>query len=97
MKLVHFAAVAALAMAMSGPVMAEDTPNDIAAKEALGIDVATTGSTDEERMAFFTAMSAEEQTAMKEKCTVYLGSEASITENDVAATAAMNFCKVITK
>jgi hypothetical protein len=48
-------------------------------------------------MAFFTAMSAEDQAAMKEKCTIYLGSEASVTENDVAATAAMSFCTVVTR
>jgi hypothetical protein len=97
MKPIHIAVAAALAVAMSGPAMAEDTPNDIAAKEALGIDPTTTGATDEGRMAFFTAMSAEDQAAMKEKCTIYLGSEASVTENDVAATAAMSFCTVVTR
>jgi hypothetical protein len=102
MKFVQIAAAAALVVSFAGASLAQDstesstpTPNDIASAEALGMDPLLTGKTDEERLAYFSAMSADEQTTMKDNCTKYIGSEPSLTPNDIASEAAMSFCKVV--
>ncbi len=102
MKFVQIAAAAALVVSFAGASLAQDstesstpTPNDIASAEALGMDPLLTGKTDEERLAYFSAMSADEQTTMKDNCTKYIGSEPSLTPNDLASEAAMSFCKVV--
>lgn len=92
---------ALLAVALASPVVAQTADGTItdtskeATMEALGIDVTTTGTTDEERRAFFMAMSAEDQASMVEKCTLYIGREPTETANDIASEAAMSFCNVV--
>lgn len=102
MKFVQIAAAAALVVSFAGASLAQDstesstpTPNDIASAEAMGMDPLLFGKTDEERMTYYSGLSAEQQTAMQENCTKYIGSEPSLTPNDVASEAAMSFCKVI--
>ena len=107
MKLFALTTTAAIfALALASPVAAQtaeggtedgtisDT-SKAATEAALGIDVTLAGSTDEERMAFFMAMSAEEQTTMREKCTTYIGLEPTRNANEIASDAAMSFCKVV--
>jgi hypothetical protein len=100
-RLILAATLASLSVAIASPLAAQtadgtisDTSKD-ATMEALGIDVMTTGSTDAERLAFFQAMSAEDQASMMEKCTTYIGREPTETANDIASDAAMSFCKVV--
>lgn len=102
MKLAALTTTAALlAFAIASPAAAQTEEGTIsdtskeATMEALGIDVTTTGSTDEERLAFFQAMSAEDQASMVEKCTLYIGREPTETANDIASDAAMSFCNVV--
>lgn len=102
MKLFALTTTAALlAVALASPVAAETADGTIsdtskaATEAALGIDVTLAGTTDEERMAFFMAMSPEDQTMVRDNCTTYIGREPTENTNEIASDAAMSFCNVV--
>lgn len=95
------ATAAVLAFALAAPVSAQtadDTLTDTskqAINDALGIDIAVSGTTDAERMAYFSSLPAEQQTTVRENCTTYIGREPTENANDLASEAAMSFCNVV--
>lgn len=94
MKLATLAAIAALSISLLAPAFADDKQAQelgaFTSMEMLGIDVDQAGTTDEQRLAFWNKMPADQQASVKQKCSEALNNKAAGLAEDSAIS---QFCK----